>query len=302
VVTAREQFVSTMSALLDEGSDTAVVLADITVSAFEPVAARHPDRVVNVGIREQAMIGVAAGLAYAGVRAVAHSYATFLVERPWEQVKLDLTHQGLGAVLVSIAGSYDASKEGRTHQAPGDVALLDTLPGWTVHVPGHPGEVDGVLRQAIRGDGNVYVRLSERHNREAAAPGTGARIVQRGSDVAPLVLAVGPLLDNVLEAAAGLDATVCHLMTIRPFPAEIVASLAGRGAADVVLVEPYLAGTSAYQVSRALADRPHRLLSLGVREAELHRFGTPEDHDRAQGLDPASLRESLGRFTLSRHS
>ena len=88
------------------------------------------------------MIGVAAGLALEGYRPVAHSYTPFLVERPYEMLKLDLGHNDLGAVLVSIGASYDAAREGRTHQAPEDVALVAALPGWTIHVPGHVDEAE----------------------------------------------------------------------------------------------------------------------------------------------------------------
>jgi deoxyxylulose-5-phosphate synthase len=129
------------------------VLADISAAAFVAARRRHPDRVINVGIRQQCMIGVAGGLALTWIRPVVHSYAPFLVERPFEQIKLDLGHQDVGAVLVSIGGSYDDPANGRTHQAPGDVALLDTLPGWTVHVPGHAEEVEPVTRSALAGDG-----------------------------------------------------------------------------------------------------------------------------------------------------
>ena len=92
------------------------------------------------------MVSVSGGLALAGMRPIVHSYAPFLVERAFEQVKLDLAHQGGHAVLVSIGASYDAARSGRTHQAPGDVALIDSVPGFSVVVPGHPAEVRGLLR------------------------------------------------------------------------------------------------------------------------------------------------------------
>ena len=114
----RERFYRSAAAALEDDDRVAVVLAEIGVSQMP----KHP-RLYNVGIREQLMIGVAAGLALEGYRAVAHSYTPFLVERPYEQIKLDLGHNDLGAVLVSTGASYDASTSGRTHQAPADVAL-----------------------------------------------------------------------------------------------------------------------------------------------------------------------------------
>ena len=163
----RERFTRVTSEALDDDPRLAVVLADIGVDAFEQAGARlrHPQRVINVGIREQLMIGVAAGLAQEGMRPVVHSYAPFLVERPFEQIKLDLGHQDVGALLVSIGASYDASAEGRTHQAPGDVALLATLPGFSIHVPGHPDEVEELLRREFARDGRAYVRLTRRDER-----------------------------------------------------------------------------------------------------------------------------------------
>jgi transketolase len=277
----RTAFADTASALLDEDPLTAVVLAEISADQFAKAAARHPDRVLNVGIREQLMVSVGGGLALAGLRPIVHTYAPFLVERAFEQVKLDLGHQGGHAVLVSIGASYDAARAGRTHQAPEDVALIDSVPGFSVLVPGHPGEVRGLLR------------LSTESNREARPVWPGLQVLRSGRRA--VVVAVGPMLSPVLDGVADLDVTVAYATTVRPFDAEGLRSLEASSGA-VVLVEPYLAGTSAFAVSAALASRPHRLLSLGVQREELRRYGTPAEHAALYGLDAAGIRRSVTRF------
>lgn len=294
--TMRERFTDVTSRLLDENPRLAVVLAEIGAAGFEDAHARHPDRVVNVGIREQLLIGTGAGLALTGLRPLVHTFASFLVERPFEQVKLDFGHQGVGGVLVSAYGSYDWPAGGFTHMSPGDVALMDTLDGWTVHVPGHPDEAETLLRQAAYADDErVYVRLSEQSNRAPQPVGAGTfGTVRRGGPGATAVVAVGPMLDAVLAATEGLDVTVLYAATPRPFDA---AALRATGATDVVLVEPYLAGTSAAVAGEALADVPHRVLALGTGRAELRKYGTREEHLAAHGLDPASLRERIRAFT-----
>ncbi|MFD0519330.1 transketolase family protein [Paractinoplanes durhamensis] len=286
----RQTFVDTTTELLASDPRTAVVLADISADAFRPAMRRHPDRVLNVGIREQLMTGVAGGLALTGLRPYVHSYAPFLIDRAYEQIKLDLGHQDVGAVLVSIGASYDGAAEGYTHQSPGDVELLDTLEGWTVHVPGHPDEVAALLRAAARHDDRVYIRLAEQENSQAYPDGGRLRVIRRGG---PLVVAVGPMLDPVLEATRDLDVTVAYTNTPRPLDAEGLRQLADT---ELVMVEPYLAGTSARQVAEALGGRPHRVLHLGVGRAEIRRYGTWQDHARAHGLDPAGLRAKIAEF------
>ncbi len=291
----RERFTDVVVRALDRDERVAVVLADIGVARFEEtgVALRHPHRVVNVGIREQALIGVAAGMALEGLRPVVHSYTPFVVERPFEQLKLDLGHQDVGAVLVSIGASYDASTEGRTHQSPGDVALLATLPGWQIHVPGHADEAEVLLERALAGDSRVYVRLSDESN---AVPhlGEGIAVVRDASPGAPLALAIGPTLDPVLEATRDLDVRVAYASTVRPFDAEgLRAAVTG---SDVVLVEPTLAGTSSPEVVSALSTRPTRLLALGVENVELRHYGAGADHRAAHGLDAPGIRRALDPF------
>jgi len=289
MTTMRQRFYEIAREALDEDERVAVVTAQIGTDSV----GEHP-RHFDVGIREQLMIGVAAGLAAEGYRPVAHSYTPFLVERPYEMLKLDLGHNDLGAVLVSIGASYDAAREGRTHQAPEDVALVAALPGWTIHVPGHVDEVDVLLRQALADDGRVYIRLSEETN-HARVDGGSFTVLRCGSPGSALVLAVGPTLGPVLEATVERDVTVAYLATVRPFPHVELRDALGSGS-DVVIVEPYLAGTSSPEVAVALQDSPHRLLALGVPNAELRRYGTGPEHRAAHGLDAAGIARSLDSF------
>jgi transketolase len=295
--TMRERFTTVTTELLDEDPRLAVVLAAISADRFTAAARAHPDRVIDVGIREQLLVSVAGGLALTGLRPIAHTFASFLVERAFEQVKLDLGHQDVGAVLVSAGASYDVASGGRTHQSPGDVALMSTLDGWTVHVPGHPDEAETLLRHAAAdGDRRVYVRLSDQSN-AAPMPVSPERFLGVREGRAGVVLALGPMLDATLRAVEGLDMTVLYASTVRPFDAVTVrAAVARADAPDLVLVEPYLAGTSTGAASEALADLPHRVLALGTRREELRRYGTWQEHVAAHGLDAVGLRARIEGF------
>lgn len=291
-------FGGTMASALDNDPRAAVVPADIGTHFFKAAKQRHPDRVINVGIREQLMMGVASGLAMCGLRPVVHTVASFLVERPFEQIKLNFAQQNVGAVLASWGASCDITEFSWSHFTPEDVAVLDSLPNWTVHVPGHPQEAAELLLRSLPGDDRVYVRLSSQTNKEPRSVSETFEVVREGDR--GVILCVGPTLDRVMAAASTLDVTILYASTIRPFDSAGLrtAVLAGRRP-DVVLVEPYLAGTSAHEVSSTLVNVPHRLLSLGVRRnVEARRYGTPDDHDRLHGLDARSLGEQIRSFLV----
>jgi transketolase len=118
-------------------------------------------------------------------------------------------------------------------------------------------------------------------------------VVRSGREA--VVVAVGPMLSPVLDAVGDLDVTVAYTTSVRPFDGEGLRALLASGS-SVVLVEPHLAGTSAYLASQALAGRAHRLLSLGVGRSELRRYGTPSYHAALHGLDATGIRRSVLDF------
>lgn len=290
----RESFVHATTALLERDERVSLVLADISADRFIDAMVEHPDRVVNVGIREQLLVSVAAGMALDGRVPIAHTYAPFLIERAFEQVKLDLSHQDVPAVLVSVGASFDSSESGRTHHCPGDVALIDTLDGWAIAIPGHAEEVGPLLETAVARGGRTYLRLTTARNRVPRMPTGRFDVVRQGRNAT--VVAVGPTLDRVVDAVRDLDVTVLYTSTIRPFDAQGLRANVSANTANIVLVEPYLAGTSSAEVARALAQVPHRLLALGVQTTELRHYGSPKQHEAAHRLDAAGLARDIRGF------
>ncbi|MDJ0393685.1 transketolase [Rhodococcus sp. G-MC3] len=289
----RERFYRLVPQLLRENSNVALVLAEIGAGYLGPdIGADVRDRVINVGIREQLLVSLAGGLALAGMRPIVHTFAPFLLERPFEQVKLDFGHQGIGGILVSSGGSYSMAAAGETHFGARDVALLDTLDGWTVHVPGHADEAEEALRSAIATDDLVYIRLDGKSNQRRYSKSAEFTVLRTGSS--GTVVAVGPMADAVLAATEGRDLTVLYAETIRPFDARTLRSTLT--APDIAIVEPYLAGTSVPRVAEALSDVRHRVIGLGVARRESRKYGSPGNHDRAHGLDIQGIGASLDAF------
>ena len=289
--TMRSQAAGTVCDVFARDDRIAVVLSEISVEHFAPAFAHDARRIVNVGIMEATMVGVAAGFAMEGFHPVAHTISPFLAERALEQVKLDLGNQELGATLIGTGGSFDYGVEGTTHHAPGDVQAMLTIPGMRVLVPGHPDEVDALLRTTV-GDGALtYMRLQVVHNPEPVAAAAGEVRPLRSAGSAA-VLAIGPMLGRVLEATADMDVSVLYTATAAPIDAQALRAAAG-DAPRLITVEPFHEGTLAAQVVAALADRPAQFEFVGVPRRLVREYGSPQEHDRALGLDAAGLRQRI---------
>jgi transketolase len=278
--TMRTAFARTASALLDEDPRAAIVLAEISTDSFTGAERRHPDRVVNVGIMEQAMVGVAAGFAMEGFYPIAHSISPFMAERPYEQLKLDVGYQGLGGTFVGTGGSYDYAAEGGTHHSPADASLMLAIPRMEVLVPGHPGEVEPLLRSTYADGEPTYVRIGAATNDEPrpVAPGR-IEVVRRGSD---------RLVVRALPAAADLDATVLYATSLRPFDVASIQAFVPEGA-TLAIVEPWYEGTATAVVVPALDRRVAALVAIGVPRSFIYAYGSARDLDRELGLDVAGV-------------
>ena len=292
--TMRAQAMATVVEVFERDEDVALIMADISLDYLRPAVEHDPRRAINVGIMEQSAIGVAAGLALEGFHPIVHTLAPFLIERPLEQLKLDFGYQGLGGLFISAGAAYDNGQSGGTHHSPGGVQALSSIPGIEVLLPGSPAETDSLVRATYANGRPTYLRTSVAENAAPVdvAPG-GLTVVQRGHDVT--VIAAGPFLSRTLAALDGIDATVLYATTLVPLDAATLAREAAP-AAELVLVEPLYEGTTAAQVSAAMAYRATRLLSIGVPRRFIKRYGTSEQHDRDLGVDVHGIRERILAF------
>lgn len=286
----RKQFVTTIEDILQQDHRLVLVLGDIGVFGFRSASQRHPERVINIGILEQSSIGVAAGLAKEGFIPIFHSIAPFVVERAFEQLKVDFCYQSLGGNFVSVGASYDYAALGCTHHCPADVSLMKSLPNMQIVVPGHPSEFDALFRQSYANGKPTYFRLTERNNSENHDVTFGkAEVIRRGGGAT--VVAVGPLLSRILEATQGLDVTVLYYTTLAPFDSATLARNCSSG--KVLVVEPFYEGTLMNDVVTSLRPQRIAVTSLGVPRRFLTNYGTAMEHDRTCGLTTEAIRRKV---------
>ena len=270
-----------------------VLLGDISVFGFRQAFSLYPDRIYNLGICEQAMTSLAAGLAKEGFIPLLHSIAPFVVERCFEQLKVDFCYQRLPGNVVSVGGSYDYAALGCSHHCPGDVEILRSLPGMEIVVPGTPAEFDRLFRAAYADSHPTYFRLSESSNPQDCDVAFGrASLVKQGR--LATVVAVGPMLRAASAAVQDLDVTLLYYTTVTPFDGETLRQNCPSG--KVALVEPFYSGTLARDIHTALGPRPVALEAIGVPRRFLTDYGQAAQHDEAIGLTPEGIRERVRKL------
>jgi transketolase len=283
----RRQLGLTMEALLKADDKVVLLFGDVGTYGFRHAARDFPDRVYNVGILEQSMVSIASGLAMQGFVPVVHTIAAFLVERAFEQIKDDFGYQKLGGNFVSIGASYDLATWGCTHEAPSDVGLLKNVPGVEVVVPGTAAEFDRLFKQSYDDGHPTYFRLSNQNNTESQAVSFGkANVMKVGGSAT--VIAVGPMLDRVLEACQHLDVTVLYYTTLQPFDQEALRANFRGG--KLIVCEPYYSGACAADIGAALGKYPAATTYIGVPREFPHHYGDMGEIDAFFRLSAGDIR------------
>jgi transketolase len=284
-----------------------MVVADISpAGSMEKFRQEFPERFVNVGVAEQIMIGLCAGMAMRGLRPFAYTIATFTFYRPFEFVRDDLCYQDLPVTIVGIGGGVTYSTLGSTHHAQEDVVVARAIPNFHVIAPCDPDETKAAANWcATQEEGPVYLRLGkagEPNLTAAAEPWVFGKIrkIKEGSSTA--VIAYGTIVKMAAEVAAKLEAggestAIYSLHTVKPLDLDGIARILQKYR-RVVVVEETSPNGSIGQAVKALAyesGSKAKVHAFSLKDEFIHCYGKHEELLAAHGLSADLILGHLGR-------
>jgi transketolase len=279
-----------LAELADADPDVVLLTQDFgPIGAF---TARFPDRHFDLGISEENLVGVAAGMAHAGMLPFVIAMAPFLSMRGFEQIRDDCAYNRDRVKFLAPFAGLEAGAWGATHHAMEDLALLRTIPGMTVLSPADPGEALRCVRAAAAIDGPVYVRLGFLAPIEGydAPFRVGEAVTMReGADLA--ILATGSTVATALAvagmlAAEGVEARVLNVHTVKPLDRGAVERAARETGRLLTVEEHSIAGGLGGAVAEVLAELGRgRLARVGIRDVFCTEVAPYPELLRIHGLD-----------------
>ena len=182
----RKTFINTLIELARKDKDIVLITPDMGFSVLEPFFEEFPERSINCGIAEQNAVSVASGMALMGKKPYVYTIIPFLVERAFEQVKLDVAYMNTNVKLIGIGAGFTYGASGATHHAIEDISLMRTLPNMTVCCPGDNNEAEQLVKASTKNNKPMYIRIG-RHNRGIFNNNTievgKASIIEKGKDI-----------------------------------------------------------------------------------------------------------------------
>jgi transketolase len=272
----REIFGETVAELADDDPRVVMLDADLGSSTKADIFEHaHPDRFFQMGIAEQNMLGVAAGMAAMGFMPFISTFVAFAVVRPLDQVRVLIAQTGLN---VKITGGYAGlftGRAGKTHQIVDDISIMRAMPGMVTVSPADDVETRQVLRWAWAYEGPVYVRLvrdaTQRLFDDSHAFAFGkAVVVREGRDVT--LISTGAQTPRTVDAAgllaaSGIDAHVLHVPTLKPLDVAAIVAAAARTGRVITVEEHSVIGGLGGAIAETLSEhRPTRLHRVGLQD------------------------------------
>ena len=288
------EFYATTEKVLAQDERTIVLLGVSGVGICVDLSPKFPDRFIDAGIMEQAIIGMASGMSVAGMIPVVYGQSTFFVERAYEQLKVDFGYQKLGGNFVLYGGSTEFGTLGATHCCPAALAVLSMIPGMEIVVPGRPDEYTSLFLESYANGNPTVYRTSRFCNSYQEPVYFGeANIVKKGSKAT--VIAIGPMLELAMQALAEEDVTILYYTTVAPFDA--ITLQENMDSDRLLVMEPSYQGGILPQMAEALQGRFVRMEFVGYPHEFITNHGYVVENAEMYGLTVEAVREKYRKLT-----
>lgn len=286
--------------------DIYIVVADISpAGSMSKFSTQYPERFINVGVAEQSMIGICAGLALRGCQPFAYTIATFSLYRPFEMVRDDLCYQNLPVTVVGMGAGIVYSTLGGTHHTMEDIAIAGAIPNMQIVAPCDPAECTEATHWcANQKNGPVYLRIGkagEPDLTKGAEPWVFGKLryLRRGSDIC--ILTYGVITKQAVDlanhlAGQGRSVSVVVAHTVKPLDREgVIAALKGHRQV-IVMEENVPQGGLAAQVKQIAWDirAQCRLDTFTLKDEFIHHYGSHDSLLAAHGLSIPAILQGTG--------
>ncbi len=299
----RIAFINTLIKEAQKNKDIMLLTGDLGFTVFEEFKEKFPGRFINVGVAEQNLMGIAAGLSFSGKIVFAYSIATFATMRPFEQIRTDIASHNASVIVVGSGAGLSYGHDSITHHATEDINLMRGVPGMTILCPADPYETSFATKASIKLKKPVYLRLGKRgepllyKNGALLKVGKGS-VLLNGKDIA--IIATGNIVANALDAAAillkeNISPTVISMHTLKPFDDKLIKLLSKKFPIIVSVEEHSTIGGLGSSIAELIADNKYgaKLVRIGIPDKFLFEIGSQNFLREKIGLLPHQIAKRI---------
>lgn len=299
----RQQFADTMLEVGQKDPNLVVLLGDISHFIMQSFAKACPGRFYNIGICEPTIVSMAAGLAKVGFYPVVHTISPFILERSFEQLKLDFCYQQMPGNLITVGSAFDYSNLGCTHHCYDDFAIMKSLPNTQIFYPASCDEFDILFKQSYNNRFLTLFRIPENQheqNIDSAMIKVGKAIkISDGRDLT--LIALGPQLKNAVEAAKILsrdnwDIEIIYIHTVLPLDITAIRESVKKTNKVLIVEEHNRFGGTGCDILNSVYDIENLQFSSIAIDSFVHDYGSYEEICNDLGLSINGIIQAVSKF------
>lgn len=297
----RNTFINTIHEVGLKDESLIVLVGDISHFRLQPFAKDCPGRYYNIGICENTILSMASGLSALGFNPVVHTISPFLIERSFEQIKLDFGYQDLGVSIITVGSAFDYADLGCTHHCYGDFAMIKTIPGSQMVYPASYVEFNMLFKKTYKNGKVTVFRIPQHEHNFEFKPediefGKGI-LVKEGKDLT--IIATGPHLKTALNSIdelkkLGISPEIIYIHTIKPFDTDLINKSLEKTKKCLVIEEHSMYGGVFEDVLRSSKNLDGiKYAAINIGDIFVHEYGTYDQHCKRLGFSVEGIIQKI---------